>query len=80
MDTVNPHPDIQKMSTTTLAEQYTRQRISQEWQPKGYARYVQSKKLLDGMSILGGEGDNGGASPERFTPIGPLEEDFPIKK
>lgn len=74
------HNTLPALPETSYATQVQRQRISPHWQPKGFERYQYQKALLDQMSTLGGDfGDQGGANPDRYQPIGPLEEDFPIR-
>lgn len=63
----------------TPQEQYTRQRISDTWQPNGFDRYAAMQVLLKEMHVLGGPTDEFGPAPRRFDPIGPLEDDFPIR-
>jgi hypothetical protein len=77
MDQLTPLHDTFRpgtLKTTGLAEQYRRQRISNDWEPKGFERYQYQRALLRSMSVLGGPDDLEGASPERYRPTSPCQE------
>ncbi len=77
MEALNPLPDTfqpGRLQTASLREQYTRQRISNDWEPKGFSRWQYMQGLLHSMSVLGGPDDREMASPERYRPTSPCQE------
>lgn len=57
------------MKTTGIGTQYTRQRISTSWLPRGFERWAYQKALLEEMNMLGGPDDHFGRSPEDYRPV-----------
>ncbi len=62
------------LPTSSLARQYARQRISNDWEPNGFKRYQYQRALLREMSVLGGPDDKEMASPERYRPASACQE------
>lgn len=74
MELLNDSFHLHKMGQTPYHAQYRRQRISADWQPRGYERYRYQKALQDQMPVLGGASDGLLSSPERYTPVSECNE------
>jgi hypothetical protein len=61
------------MPMTDLAEQERRRYISNTWRPRGFNRYTYQNYLLNQMPVLDGM-QTEGANPQRFQPVGRLED------
>lgn len=61
------------MPTTSYLAQERRQHLGPGFEPNGFDRYADTRRILHGMPVLCGVG----YYPGRFMPVGPLEEDFP---
>ena len=62
------------MKATSYAEQYSRQRISDTWEPSGFQRYGYQRALLHEMPELGGPTDQLGGNPERYRPTSSCQD------
>jgi hypothetical protein len=63
---MNQDNGVKSLPTASYAEQYRRQRISDDWEPKGFERYKYQRALLHEMPVLGGASDGLLAAPERY--------------
>lgn len=65
----------QKLGVTSLAEQHKRQRIRDDWEPKGFERYQYQRGLLHSMNVLGTIAhDEQLPEQRRFEPVSPCVE------
>lgn len=71
----NKTSDQLKMNTVGVAEQEARQRLGPNARPIGFERYGYMSELEDNMPLMNVDGGFNG-NPQRFEPVGPLEEDF----
>lgn len=62
------------LPVTGLGRQFTRQRLSNDWEPRGFKRYQYMRGLLHEMSVLGGPDDKEMASPERYRPASKCQD------
>ena len=70
-DTFSPH----KLAATSLAEQYRHQRISDNWEPRGFERWQYQRALLHNMNLLGGiNGDQELPGLQRYEPVSTCNE------
>lgn len=63
---VKQHNALPRLPVTSYQDQRKRARFSTTDEPKGFERYQYQQALLRSMSVLGGTGDDGGASPARY--------------
>ena len=72
-----PTRDIH-LETQSYAAQYIRQRLAENWQPRGFNRFPNTKALLDEMPVLGGPFDlhGAGTNPQRYQPVPPCMENL----
>lgn len=62
------------LKVTTPGQQFTRQRISNNWTPHGFERWQYMNALLKEMPVVGGPDDSFMDPPARYRPASPCME------
>jgi hypothetical protein len=60
-------PPATQLSATSFQAQQQRQRIGVHWRPAGFDRYQNTAALVNGMPVIGMDGE-AGYPVDRFTP------------
>lgn len=64
------------MRVTSYADQLKRQRISDDWEPCGFERYVYQRALTRSMPLVGGIREAELAEERRYKPATSCQEEL----